>query len=223
MALKPATAIEPYVDLLPELDMLLLMTSSQASAARRFLDAVLPKIRRARRRSATSTSGCRSTGASPRTIEHCAEAGADVFVAGTAVYGAADPAEAIRRLRAQPSAPRLRHGQPCTTDSSRRCAARWSCPPASLARPARTRWSARWSWTSSATSWGRAPRSLRQPARRGWRSRRRARPPDGTVVVTLEPCNHTGRTRPCTAAARGRDARVVVGAARPVRARRRRG
>jgi len=38
------------------------------------------------------------------TIEQAAEAGADAFVAGTAVYGAQDPAEAIRKLRAQASA-----------------------------------------------------------------------------------------------------------------------
>ena len=42
------------------------------------------------------------------TIEQAAEAGADAFVAGTAVYGAADPAEAIRKLRALAAA-RMAH------------------------------------------------------------------------------------------------------------------
>ncbi len=36
---------------------------------------------------------------SAETIERCAEAGADVFVAGSAVYGADDPAAAVRALR----------------------------------------------------------------------------------------------------------------------------
>jgi ribulose-phosphate 3-epimerase len=40
-------------------------------------------------------------GVSAETIERCAEAGADVFVAGSAVYGRDDPAKAVRELRAQ--------------------------------------------------------------------------------------------------------------------------
>ena len=43
-------------------------------------------------------------GVSAETIERCAEAGADVFVAGSAVYGASDPAAAIEALRAQATA-----------------------------------------------------------------------------------------------------------------------
>jgi ribulose-phosphate 3-epimerase len=35
------------------------------------------------------------------TVERCAEAGADVFVAGSAVYGADDPAAAVQGLRQQ--------------------------------------------------------------------------------------------------------------------------
>ena len=51
-------------------------------------------------------SGCRSTAASrPQTIEQCAEAGADVFVAGSAVYGAEDAAAAVDELRAPGGAP----------------------------------------------------------------------------------------------------------------------
>ena len=48
MALKPATPVEPYADLLPELDMLLLMTVEPGFGGQAFLDIVLPKIRRAR-------------------------------------------------------------------------------------------------------------------------------------------------------------------------------
>ncbi|MGQ0630546.1 MAG: ribulose-phosphate 3-epimerase [Sporichthyaceae bacterium] len=107
MALKPATAIDGYADLLPELDMLLIMSVEPGFGGQAFLDVVLPKIRRARELIDgrdldvwLQVDG----GVSATTIERCAEAGADVFVAGSAVYGAADPAEAIRKLRAQAEA-----------------------------------------------------------------------------------------------------------------------
>ncbi len=102
MALKPATPIEPYVDLLPELDMLLLMTVEPGFGGQAFLDVVLPKIRRARKAIGDLDVWLQvDGGVSDETIERCAEAGADVFVAGSAVYGKADPAEAIRALRAK--------------------------------------------------------------------------------------------------------------------------
>ena len=102
MALKPATPIEPYADILRELDMLLLMTVEPGFGGQRFLDVVLPKIRRAR---ALLRDGEHNVwlqvdgGVDEDTIEQCAEAGADVFVAGNAVYAAADPGAAVQRLR----------------------------------------------------------------------------------------------------------------------------
>jgi ribulose-phosphate 3-epimerase len=103
MALKPATAVEPYADLLPEIDMLLLMTVEPGFGGQQFLDVVLPKVRRAREllrdgdhRIWVQVDG----GVDESTIERCAEAGADVFVAGSSVYGGDDPAAAVRRLRA---------------------------------------------------------------------------------------------------------------------------
>jgi ribulose-phosphate 3-epimerase len=102
MALKPATPIEPYEDLLPELDMVLLMTVEPGFGGQSFLDIMLPKIRRTRQ--LIDRHGLRlwlqiDGGVSAETIERCADAGADVFVAGSAVYGAEDPAEAVRKLR----------------------------------------------------------------------------------------------------------------------------
>ena len=104
MALKPATPVEPYVDLLPELDMLLVMTVEPGFGGQSFLDVVLPKLRRC----AEAIRGRDldvwlqvDGGVSAETIERCAEAGADVFVAGSAVYGADDPAAAVASLRAQ--------------------------------------------------------------------------------------------------------------------------
>jgi ribulose-phosphate 3-epimerase len=108
MALKPATPIEPYEDLLPELDMILLMTVEPGFGGQKFLDVVLPKIRRARTlidRAGHATGHSVwlqvDGGVAADTIERCAEAGADVFVAGSAVYGAEDPDRAVQGLRAQ--------------------------------------------------------------------------------------------------------------------------
>ena len=101
MALKPATPVEPYVELLPELDMLLLMTVEPGFGGQGFLDAVLPKIRRARAAIGDLDLWLQvDGGVSESTIERCAEAGADVFVAGSAVYSAQDPAQAVEALRA---------------------------------------------------------------------------------------------------------------------------
>jgi ribulose-phosphate 3-epimerase len=101
MALRPATPVEPYVDLLPELDMLLVMTVEPGIGGQGFLDVVLPKIRRAKQAIGELDVWLQvDGGVGEETIERCAEAGADVFVAGNAVYGAADPAAAIERLRA---------------------------------------------------------------------------------------------------------------------------
>ena len=108
--LNPGTAIEPYEDLLDEVDMVLLMTVEPGFGGQKFLDMVLPKIRRTRAMLTAERAPQQQGreiwlqvdgGVSDETIERCAEAGADVFVAGSAVYGAQDPARAVRDLRAQ--------------------------------------------------------------------------------------------------------------------------
>lgn len=102
MALRPATPIEPYLDMLGELDMLLLMTVEPGFGGQKFLDLILPKIKRARaaidgtgKPIALQVDG----GISRDTILRAAEAGADVFVAGSAVYSAPEPAIEIDALR----------------------------------------------------------------------------------------------------------------------------
>jgi ribulose-phosphate 3-epimerase len=104
LALKPATPVEPYLDLLPEIDMLLVMTVEPGFGGQGFLDVVLPKVRRC----AEAIRGREldvwlqvDGGVSAETVERCVEAGADVLVAGSAVYGADDPAAAVDALRAQ--------------------------------------------------------------------------------------------------------------------------
>jgi len=104
LAINPGTPVEPYEDLLPELDMLLLMTVEPGFGGQKFLDLVMPKLRRAR--ALVSAHGGAvwlqvDGGVDVETIERCADAGADVFVAGSAVYSADDPAQAVRALREQ--------------------------------------------------------------------------------------------------------------------------
>jgi ribulose-phosphate 3-epimerase len=103
MALRPATPVDPYEDLLTELDMLLVMTVEPGFGGQAFLDVCLPKLRRARE--LIDKHGLElwlqvDGGVSLETIERCAEAGADNFVAGSAVFGAEDPALMIDQLRA---------------------------------------------------------------------------------------------------------------------------
>jgi ribulose-phosphate 3-epimerase len=103
LAVNPGTSIEPYADLLPEIDLLLVMTVEPGFGGQPFLDLVLPKVARAREL-ITKHGGevwlQVDGGVSEETIERCASAGADVFVAGTAVFGAHDPAAAVQHLRA---------------------------------------------------------------------------------------------------------------------------
>jgi ribulose-phosphate 3-epimerase len=104
LALNPATPVEPYADLLCEIDMLLIMTVEPGFGGQRFLDVVLPKVRRARellRGRDLAVWLQVDGGVSERTIERCAEAGADAFVAGSAVFHAEDPTRAVEALRAR--------------------------------------------------------------------------------------------------------------------------
>jgi ribulose-phosphate 3-epimerase len=102
MALKPATPIEPYEDLLPELDMVLIMTVEPGFGGQSFLDLCLPKS--ARTRAMLDKLGGDiwlqiDGGVSVETIERCAAAGVDSFVAGSSVFGAPDPDAMVGQLR----------------------------------------------------------------------------------------------------------------------------
>lgn len=100
MALKPATPIEQFEDMLDELDMILLMTVEPGFGGQKFLDLVLPKIRRTRELLGDRPIWLQvDGGVSAETIERCAEAGADTFVAGSAVYNSDDPNKMVRDLR----------------------------------------------------------------------------------------------------------------------------
>ena len=102
VALKPATPVEQIADFLYEFDQVLLMTVEPGFGGQSFLDCVLPKIRRTRElidRTGKDIWLQVDGGVSPRTIARAAQAGADTFVAGSAVYRAEAPDEAVQRLR----------------------------------------------------------------------------------------------------------------------------
>lgn len=117
VAVKPATPIEQYAPLLAEIDMILVMTVEPGFGGQSFLDLTLDKISRARElitehaKRADGENGLGSDiwlqvdgGVSAATIQRCAEAGADSFVAGSAVFGADDPNAMIDSLRSLASA-----------------------------------------------------------------------------------------------------------------------
>ncbi|MDN3495901.1 ribulose-phosphate 3-epimerase [Planococcus sp. APC 4015] len=112
VAVKPGTPVEPLFDLLNEVDQLLVMTVEPGFGGQSFMPETMPKLRRladeARRRGSQvwlQVDG----GIGESTIAQAAEAGADTFVAGSAVFGAEDPDAAIAGLRA--SAARHRHAR----------------------------------------------------------------------------------------------------------------
>lgn len=103
LAIDRDTAVEPYLDLLAHFDTLLIMTIKAGFGGQSFLPGMLEKVRVARRHANAGHLDIRievDGGIGEDTIGAAAAAGADAFVAGTAVYSAEDPAEACRRLRA---------------------------------------------------------------------------------------------------------------------------
>ncbi|GMA92526.1 ribulose-phosphate 3-epimerase [Homoserinibacter gongjuensis] len=107
IALKPGTPVEPYLELLPEFDQVLVMTVEPGFGGQSFMADMMPKLRTLR--AAAERHGIDlwlqvDGGIALDTIGIAAEAGADTFVAGSAVYGAADVEAAIAELRAAAAA-----------------------------------------------------------------------------------------------------------------------
>lgn len=102
LAIDRDTPVEPYLELLPYLDMLLIMTIKAGAGGQAFLPYLLEKVRTARAYRDASELQVRlevDGGIAADTIGQAVEAGADTFVAGTAVFCADDPVTAVRRLR----------------------------------------------------------------------------------------------------------------------------
>jgi ribulose-phosphate 3-epimerase len=104
LSIKPGTPLEPYVETLKHYDTLLVMSVEPGFGGQAFIADVLDKVRTARRLVDTGHLTVLveiDGGINTDTIEAAAEAGVDCFVAGSAVYGAADPAGAVQALREQ--------------------------------------------------------------------------------------------------------------------------
>lgn len=100
LALKPKTALDPYLEYLDELDMLLIMTVEPGFGGQKFMTDQLPKIAQARKEIANKEIWLQVDGGiSLETIDSAAAAGADTFVAGSAVFNSADPAQMVSLLR----------------------------------------------------------------------------------------------------------------------------
>jgi len=102
IALKPGTDIAPYLELLPEFDQVLVMTVEPGFGGQSFMAETMPKLRRVA--DAVRAAGLDvwlqvDGGITADTIRIAAEAGADTFVAGSAVFGAEVPADRIASLR----------------------------------------------------------------------------------------------------------------------------
>jgi ribulose-phosphate 3-epimerase len=104
LSIKPKTPLEPWVEVLRHYDTLLVMSVEPGFGGQSFIHEVLDKVRTARRLVDTGHLTVLveiDGGINADTIEAAAAAGVDCFVAGSAVYGAEDPARAIESLRTQ--------------------------------------------------------------------------------------------------------------------------
>ena len=100
LALKPKTLLDPYLEFLDDLDMLLIMTVEPGFGGQKFMTDQLPKIAQARKEIGVRAIWLQvDGGVSLETIESAAAAGADTFVAGSAVFNSADPAQMVTILR----------------------------------------------------------------------------------------------------------------------------
>ena len=102
LSLNPGTPIGHLEEVIDDVDLVLVMSVNPGYGGQRYISAATEKIRRVRRmldqrgsKAALEVDG----GITVETIRGAREAGADTFVAGTAVFGEADPAAAIQRLR----------------------------------------------------------------------------------------------------------------------------
>ena len=104
LSIKPGTPLEPHLETLRHYDTLLVMSVEPGFGGQEFMPEVLDKVRTARRLVDTGHLTLLveiDGGINADTIEAAAEAGVDCFVAGSAVYGADDPARAVEALREQ--------------------------------------------------------------------------------------------------------------------------
>ena len=100
MAIKPETDLNSYSDFLDDIDMILIMTVEPGFGGQSFREDMLPKISQAKKLIGDRPIWLQVDGGiSERTIEMASEAGADTFVAGSAVFNSDNPAAMVQTLR----------------------------------------------------------------------------------------------------------------------------
>ena len=104
VAINPPTPVEALEKALDHVDMVLVMSVNPGFGGQKFIADVLSKVEALRGRYGYGKHIEMDGGIAPDTIAACAAAGANVLVAGTAVYGARDPKAAIADLRARADA-----------------------------------------------------------------------------------------------------------------------
>ena len=102
LALNPSTPVAHMEEVVDDLDLVLIMSVNPGYGGQSYLPAATEKIRRVR--ALLDRAGSRATlevdgGITTETIAEAWGAGADTFVAGTAVFGVPDPAQAVRDLQ----------------------------------------------------------------------------------------------------------------------------
>jgi ribulose-phosphate 3-epimerase len=103
VSLNPSTPLACVEEILPDIDLLLIMTVNPGFGGQKFISGMLPKIRKARE--LAQTRGLKLTievdgGVTAENIGILAEAGADIFVAGAAIFGSPSYSDTINRMKA---------------------------------------------------------------------------------------------------------------------------
>lgn len=108
LSIKPGTDLARYLEVLPECDIALVMTVEPGKGGQPFLEGSPPRIQAVRRAIDALRLDCLlgvDGGIGPETAGLAARSGADTFIAGNSIFGASDPPEAMRAVRAAAAAP----------------------------------------------------------------------------------------------------------------------
>ena len=104
IVLRPITGAEAVLPYIRDIDLILCMTVEPGFGGQRFMEDMLPKLRKIRSYIEEFNPACRlevDGGIAPDTAKLVVDAGADVLVAGSAIYGAEDPQAVIRAMRGE--------------------------------------------------------------------------------------------------------------------------
>jgi len=102
VSLNPSTPLSCIEEILPDIDLLLIMTVNPGFGGQKFIEGMLPKIRKARELAQSRGLGLAievDGGVTPDNIGTLAEAGADIFVAGAAIFGSPSYSDTITRMK----------------------------------------------------------------------------------------------------------------------------